>query len=184
MLITKHSTKLAPLAVVAVLAGCGSSSSSSGVSAGAYVKSVCTAIGPFEQSVASHVSALNPATLTNPAQGKTTLQNFLASVVMDSDKAVNELKAAGTPNVANGKAIATGIVSAFSQLKGALTQASSQASTLPTSSPAAFKTAANTLASGIQTSLNGIGSSLGGLKNKDLETAAAKEPTCKSLASG
>lgn len=163
-----------------VLAGCGSSSSS-GVSPAAYVKSICSAIGPFEKDVQSRSSALNLSSLTSAAQGKSALHNFLNAVVSDTDAAVSKLKAAGTPNVKNGKAISTGIVSAFTQLRTALAGAASQASSLPTGSPAAFKTAAEKLGTDVRSSMSSIGASLGNLKSADLEKAAAKEPACKSL---
>ena len=75
-------------------------------------------------------------------------------------------------------------MSAFTQVKSELSTAASRAGSLPTASPQAFKTAAAALGSGVQTSMSRIGSSLGSLKSPSLEAAAAKEPACKSLASG
>lgn len=184
MLAPKRSTKVTVVAISAVLAGCGGSSGSSGsgVSASAYVKSICSSIVPFEKDVQSRSSALNLSTITNASQGKTALVAFLGAVATDTDHAVTQLKAAGTPNVANGKTIATGIVNAFAQLKSALGTATTQANSLPTSSPAAFKAAANTLGTAVRTSMTGIGAGLSGLKSQALEKAAAKEPTCTTLA--
>ena len=171
-------------AMTAALAGCGGSSGSSGVSASAYVKSICAAVGPFEKDVQARSSALNLSSLSNASQGKTALQGFLTAVVADTDKAISQLKAAGTPDVTNGSKIASTLVQAFSALKGALAQAASRAQSLPTTSPAAFKTAAQALGTAVQTSMSSIGSSLNGLKSADLEKAAAHDPTCKSLAGG
>jgi hypothetical protein len=176
---------IAVLALGLALAGCGgsSSSSSSKVSAAAYVKSVCSVIGPYEKSVQNRSNQLNLASIKSAAQGKTALQSFLDEVASDTSHAVTQLKAAGVPDVSNGKAIATGIVDAFTQVKTALTSAASRAGSLPTASPQEFKTAASALGSGVQSSMNTIGSSLGSLKSPTLEAAAAKEPACKSLAS-
>jgi Flp pilus assembly pilin Flp len=168
-------------ATAIMLAGCGSSSS--GVSPAAYVKSICSAIGPFEKDVQSRSSALNLSTLKNASQGKTALHDFLTAVASDTDHAVSQLKTAGTPKVKNGKAISNGIVSAFQQLKTALSNAASQAAALPTSSPEAFKRAAQTLGTNVRSSMSSIGSSLGSLKSPDLEKAAAKDPTCRNLGS-
>lgn len=178
-----HSHKLlsalATVAIAAVLAGCGSSGS--GVSTGAYVKSICMAVGPWEQDIQARSSALDVSKITNAAQGKTALQGFLTGAVADTDRALTHIKSAGTPNVSNGKQISTAMVSAFTMLKATLSQAATQAGSLPTSSPEAFKTAAEALGNDVRTSMGNIGSSLSGLNNADLQKAAAKESACKSL---
>ena len=179
----KFAAGLAMLATTAALAGCGGSSSS-GVTPAAYVKAICATIGPFEKDVQARSSSLNLSSLTNAAQGKKALQTFMAGIVADTDKAVTQLKAAGTPDVSNGKQIATTLVGAFTALKVALAQAATKAGSLPTSSPQAFQTAAQALGTSVQSSMSSIGSSLNGLKSADLEKAAANDPTCKSLSSG
>jgi hypothetical protein len=171
-------------AITAVLAGCGGSSGSSGVTPAAYVKSICSAIAPFEKDVQTRSSALNLSSIKSAGQGKTALQGFLSAVAADTDHAVSQLKAAGTPSVNNGKAISAGIVKAFTQLKGALTQAAAQAGSLPITSAQGFKAAADTLGSNVRSSMSSIGSSLGTLKSPELEKAAASDPTCKSLGTG
>jgi hypothetical protein len=177
----------AALALTAVLAGCGSSSSSksSGVSAGAYVKTVCQAVGPFEKDVVRRSSALNLATINNPAQGKTALKGFLSAVAADTGKALADLKAGGTPDVKNGKGISGAIVGAFSQLDTTMSQAVKQADNLSTTDPSAFKAGAQKLGNTVRSSMTNIGTNLQSstLKSPDLEQAAAKEPACKSLGS-
>ncbi len=171
--------------VTVLLAGCGgSSSSSSQVTPAAYVKAICGAVGPFERDVQSRSSALNLSSISNATQGKQALQNFLTAVVSDTDQAVAKLKAAGTPNVTNGEKISAALVGAFTRLRAALHTAATNAGSLPTGSPAAFKTAADTLGKSVQTSMASIGSSLNGLQSSELQKAAASDPTCKSLASG
>ena len=177
----RTSTIFGVLATSVALGACGSSSSSSGVTPAAYVKSICQAVGPFEKDVQSRSNSLNLAAVKSPAEGKTALQGFLNAVAADTDTAVNKLKGAGAPTVTNGKQISTAIVSAFTQLRSALGQAATSAGALPTTSPTAFKTAANTLGTNVRNSMSGIGSSLGGLKSPALESAAKKEPTCQNL---
>ena len=171
---------LSVLAIGAGFAGCGGSSSS-GKTPEAYVKAVCQAIIPFQTDVKAKSSALNVSNLTSPAAGKTALEGFMSAVVADTEQAVNKLKAAGTPNISNGKTISTAIVNAFNQLKTALQQAQSQTNNLPTNSAAAFKAAAQTLGTSIQTSVGAIGASLNGLKSPELEKAAKSVPECKPL---
>ena len=167
-------------ATAALLAACGSSGSSN-VTPASYVKSICSAVAPFEKDVQTRSSALNLTTVNSPAEGKKALQGFLNAVASDTDHTVSQIKSAGTPNVKNGKAIQTAMVSAFTQLQGAMHQAASQANSLPTTSAAAFKSGADALGGTVRNSITGIGTSLNGLKNADLEKAASGEPACKTL---
>ena len=166
-------------AAVAGLAGCGSGSS--GVSPDAYVRSVCNAVGPFETSVAARSNALNPSTIKSPAEGKVALKRFLAEVASDTGTALSKLRAAGTPNVSGGGKIESAIVGAFQQLDMAMKAAAQHADSLPTDSPSAFQAAATSLGTTVRNSMNGIGSSLSGLKSAELQKAAASEPACKRL---
>jgi hypothetical protein len=164
----------------AALAGCGGGSSS--VSPATYVKAICTALSPFEKDVQSRSAALQnlPQTKT-AAQRKSILQGFFAAVVGDSDKAISQLKAAGTPDVKNGGKIESAIVLVFTRFGTAAKTASVKANTLPTTSLPAFQTAANALNSSFTTSMAGIGSGVTGLKSPALDSAEAKEPACKSV---
>ncbi len=172
---------LALLASVAVIAGCGSGGSSSGVSAGTYVRSICSAVGPFEKDVAARSNALNTARFTSAAEGKKAVQGFLTGVSADTDRALSRLRAAGTPGVDQGTAISTTIVGAFEQLRQAIGSAFTQSKSLSTTSPQAFKDGANHLGRTVRSSLSAISASLGKLQSADLEKAAAKEPACTAL---
>jgi len=185
MTLTKSKTLTACGALAATLAlpACGGSSSST-VSASAYVKSICQSVGPFEKDVQARSNALNLSSVTSPAQGKQALQGFLGAIASDTNQAVDKLKAAGTPNVSNGKQISTAIVGAFTQLHTALSNAVTSADALPTDSAQSFRTAAVNLGTTVRNSMNGIGSSLSGLKSPALETAAKKEPACQTLNGG
>jgi hypothetical protein len=181
----KHAFVLPALAVVVALAlaACGGGGSSDKVTPSAYVTSVCKAVGPFEKDVVNRTSALNLSTISSPAQGRTALQGFLSSISTDTKKALAQLKAAGTPDVKNGKAIANAIVNAFGQLDTTMTQAVKQSQSLPTNSATAFKAAAQKLGATVRNSMSSIGTNLqsGTLKSPALEQAAAKAPACKAL---
>jgi hypothetical protein len=173
---------LVALACSVAVAGCGSSgSSSSGVSAGTYVKAICTAVGPFEKDVAARSNQLNSAKLSSTQQGKKAVQGFLTAVSADTDQALSKLQSAGTPDVDKGEKLSTTIVTAFKDLKQAIGSALDQAKTLPTTSPQSFKKGANKLGDTVRSSLTGISNSLGKLQSADLAKAAAKEPACTAL---
>jgi hypothetical protein len=145
------------------------------------VRSICTAVGPFEKDVAARSNALNAATLTSAAEGKKAVKDFLTAVSADTDKALSGLQSAGTPSVEQGKAISTEIVGAFKQLRQAIGSALTQAKSLPTTSSQAFTNGANQLGGTVRSSLGGITASLGKLRSAELEKAAAKEPACTAL---
>ncbi|HJS94562.1 MAG TPA: hypothetical protein VJ741_09885 [Solirubrobacteraceae bacterium] len=179
-----HSASLrgapALLLVVLLCAGCGSGGGgSSKVSAGSYVKSVCSAISPLERDVVTRSSALNNSTATNATEAKQTLQGFLNAIEQDSEHAVSQIRAAGTPDISGGKTVSGAIVRTFSQLRDAMKVAVTKSHALPTTSASSFNSAAQALTTSVRTSLNGIDAS--GLSNPDLEKAASKEPACKSL---
>jgi hypothetical protein len=169
---------LAVLTVVVALAGCGSSSSSK-VSPDTYVGAVCSAITPLEKDVVSRSSALNNSTASNATQAKKTLQTFLQAVAADSDNALSKIKAAGSPDINNGKTVSSTIIKAFTQLRDAMRTAETKADALPTNSASAFKSGAQALGASVRSSLNNIDAS--GLSNPDLEKAAAKQASCKAL---
>ena len=172
------------LIAVVLVAGCGGSSSSSPagtVSAAAYVKSVCGAVGPFERDIQSRSSALNLSSIKSAAQGKQALEGFLGAVATDTQKAVGELKSAGTPAVSNGASISSAIVGAFTNLSTALGKAAVSARGLPTGSAAAFRQGAVALGTEVRASMGSIGAGLSGLRNAQLEAAAHKEPACTSI---
>jgi hypothetical protein len=172
-----RSSVLAGLAVAAAAAGCGSSDSGSAVGAGQYMRSVCNAVAPWVKDVTVRANALNFSPNSSAAQRKKSTQDYLDAVVADSRSAVAKIKAAGTPNVGNGKAVASAIVNDFNQLESTMAKAASQARSLPTNNLAAFNSAAHALGNSISSSIG----SLGSLRNRELTQAAAKEPACKQL---
>ena len=168
--------------VALAIAGCGdSSSSSTGVTAAAYVKAVCTAVRGWASDIDTRSGALNVATIKNADQGKAAIETFFTAAVADTSQVVSKLEAAGTPSINDGKTISGAFVSAFTQIETALKKGQSQAGALPTDNATAFRDAGRKLANSVQSSLNNIGSGLSGLKSPELETAAKKEPACAPL---
>ena len=169
------------LVVLALCAGCGSSKSSK-VGTSTYVKTVCSAISPLERDVITRTQALSGTTAASAVQAKKTLEGFLAAVSKDADEAVSRISSAGTPNISGGQTVATEIVKAFTQLRDAMHAAATKATSLPTGSASAYKSAAQALNANVRASLNNIDAS--GLSNPEIEQAAANEPACKSLSDG
>jgi hypothetical protein len=188
MPLKRLSPPLVAILACGALAACGSSSSSSSsatakVTAASYVKALCSSIGPFERDVVTRSSALNLTSVKSPAEGKTALKTFLTAISGDTDTAVSKLNAAGTPNVSDGQHISSAILSAFRQLQSAMHTATTQADALSTQSATAFKNGAESLGKTVRDSMSRIGQNLQAstLKSTDLQKAAQKEPSCKSV---
>lgn len=176
------------LSLAVLPAACGGShaGSSHRVSAQSYVKSLCTAVLPFERSLLAHSVLLNSASPDNPAKSKQALQSFFAAVSNDTTTAVTRLRQAGTPDVKNGQRISTAVEAAFGQLQSAMSRAAQQANSLSTKNKAAFRSGAAGLSSSLRTSMNAIGSSLQStaLRSPALRQAASRSPACKAGTSG
>lgn len=174
---------IAVLAAAGLLAGCGSSAPTGRVSAKAYVKSLCSAVIPFERAVVAHGTLLNKASANSPAKSKAAVHAFFSAVASDTATAAAKVHRAGTPNVANGKRISGSIATAFDQVGGAMRQAANRSASLPTNSRAAFQTAVVKLFKSFTTSVGHIGQSLQSntLSSPELKKASASTPACKSL---
>jgi hypothetical protein len=181
----RTNAKLAAVLVTAalVLTACGGSSSS-GVSASAYVRSVCSAATNWRNAIQSAGTKLSAGVNTKSLpKAKAEYVGFVSSLVAATGQAENQLKSAGSPAVSNGKQISDSLVRVFDNAKGALGQAASQAATLPTSSIQAFEASASKVVTSIRSSLAGM-SNVTPEKNAQLHAAAAKDKTCQSLAGG
>jgi len=170
------------LGVAAVAAGCGGGSS--GVSAAAYVRSVCNAIYPFERNVVVRESelALSLSAIKTPSEGKSVLQAYITGVAKDTDTALAKLESSGSPDVSGGKQISSAIVQAFTRVGTAMHAALQKADALPTTSQAAFTQGVRSLVASLN-SIRGISQQLQSspLKSPELVKAAGKEPACKNL---
>ncbi len=175
---------VAALAAAALaLAGCGSSKPS-GVSPASYVKSVCTAASSWKNAIeGAGVKLQSVASSKSLSTTKSAYVSFVNSLASATGVAKNQLAAAGTPSVSNGKSISQTLVQVFGQAKTNLDAAAADAAKIPTTSKSAFSAAANKVQTDVRNSLAGM-SRITPEKNPQLHTAAAKDPTCRSLASG
>ena len=186
---TRRAAVASLAALVCVIAlgigACGGSGGSPGsVSATAYATSVCRALAPFERQIAAGSRTLSPlsGSSTSPAARKAMLEHFLDGVARESGTTVAQLKAAGHPDIAHGRAIATAFVTAFTRLQRAMEAAATSSRRLPTGSADAFRSAAGSLGNSVKSSVGGgVEAGLSGLRSRALEAAAAKVAACHSL---
>ena len=163
------------------LAACGSSSSSK-VSAGSYVKSVCSTATSWYRTIQAagaqlQASVHNSKSLT---KAKSAYIGFVDSLLHATQRAEQQLKSAGTPSVNGGKKISNELTNAFDSAQRGLKKAAAQVRKAPTSSSTAFEAAAAGVQSTVQRALQGL-SALAPQKNPQLHAAALKDPSCQRL---
>jgi hypothetical protein len=172
---------LLAVTLAVALAGCGGSS---GPSADSYVKSICTALSGWRDSVQVAGSALQSAATAGKhvslAKGKESYLAFLAALLHATTSAASSLKAAGVPAVNGGKQVSTTLVQAFAGAQTALSGAAAQAARIPTTTAAAYATAASNVTSVIRTALAGMTAATP-RSNPQLRAAAVKQPACSAL---
>lgn len=182
---SKARLALISIAVTLALAACGSSASSSGVTAAAYVKSACVAIATWKNDVAGDVSKLQSATgaAKTMEQGKAEFVVFVTSLVAATRNAASALVSAGIPNVKDGKQSAETLSQAFNQASTSLAGTIAKAKAIPTTNAADYQAALTGVSDQFRSSLNTLANA-SPKRNDQLRVAAAKDPTCKALNSG
>jgi uncharacterized protein YceK len=172
---------ISALIAALALAGCGSSSTKK-VSAESYVRSVCTSTASWYHSVQGAAASLQTKVHSSPSISsvKTAYVSFIDTLLHATSRTEQQLRAAGAPDVKNGKGVATEVVRAFDRARRGLESAASLVRKAPTSSSSAFQTAAGGVQATIQRSLASM-SSLAPQKNPQLHAAAQKEPSCQQL---
>lgn len=172
-----------PLLAVAVaaigLAACGSST----VKPGAYVKSVCLALGNWRNTIQSAGVALESSGAASASRpvAKLDYQRFVGSLVTATRRASRALRAAGTPSVSGGRRIATRLTRGFDAAARGLERASAQARSIQTDTATHFQLGASAVNAQIRTALEHIATVSPG-QSPSLRKAAAEQPACRSLA--
>lgn len=177
----KFSVFVAIVATSLALAACGSSSSSK-VSAGSYVKSVCSTATSWYRTIQAAGTQLQAAVHNSKSlsKAKSAYITFVDSLLHATQRAHQQLKSAGVPAVNGGEKISNELTNAFDSAQRGLQKAAAQVRKAPTTSSTAFEAAAAGVQSTVQRGLQGL-SALAPQKNPQLHAAALKDPSCQRL---
>jgi hypothetical protein len=182
-IVTRGARRLVAVGLLAatLLAGCGGSSD---VKPTVYVKSMCTALGNWKNTIQSAGVALQSSGAANASRpvAKADYQRFVGALVTATRRAAASLHSAGVPAVSGGKQLANRLSNAFDTATKRLTQAESQAKSISTDSTTSFQLGASSVTSEIKSALEAIAAVAPG-KSAQLRQAAAKDPTCRALQS-
>lgn len=173
----------ATLTLAACGGGGGGDGSEQTVTAQEYASDVCGALDSWvtasRDRAGSLTEVLNPT--DTPENRRDVLAGYIDGVIEDTEALLDDVQAAGVPDVEGGEQIAGQIADAFDSVKTELEQTRDDVDALPTDDPAAFTAAATQLGTSIQTSLTAVGTSVGGISEPELNQAFAVEPTCSGL---
>lgn len=170
---------LAAVLAAVLISGCGSSNQ---VKPAAYVKSMCTALGNWKNTIQSAGVALQSSGAASASRpvAKADYQRFVRSLVTATRRATGQLKAAGVPDVSGGRQLAIRLTTAFDQATRRLAKAQLQARAIKTDSASSFQLGASSVTAQIKSALQSIAAVAPG-RSRQLRQAAAKEPSCQVL---
>ncbi len=175
----RRSLALAALLGALILGGCGGSAQ---VKPAAYVKSMCTALGNWKNTIQSAGVALQASGAASASRpvAKADYQRFVSALVTATRRATSDLRSAGVPAVSGGKALAGHLTGAFDTATRRLTQAETEARAIRTDSVSTFQLGASAVTSEIKSALEVI-AAVGPGRSAQLRQAAAREPACQVL---
>ena len=155
------------------------------VEASTYVGDVCGAINEFTTSVQGAQATVESMTSADtPAEGQQVIVDFFGDAATAGEELSTSIEDAGVPDVENGEGIASTLEGAFSTFSTALSDAESDAESLPTDDPAIFESSAQTLIADFQSSLATAGDAADELEEStELGDAAEDDEDCQELES-
>jgi len=150
------------------------------VSAGQYVKAVCSATTGWQQDIQKRTLAL--ADSLDPQAGvpeqKRALAALLDGLIAATDRFVARVKAAGTPDIDGGEDAANQLNDALARIDQTFRTAREQADQVPTDSKESFQHAANKIGESVNSSVAGIQDPFRD-QGQQLDALAAKDPACQ-----
>jgi hypothetical protein len=176
--------------VLAGAAGCGGGSggSAGGQSPEAWSTEMCTAVGDWVDELQTRSEALGESTTgaTGIDDVRTAFVEFLDDAEARTGEMLDEVEAAGHPDVENGEEIADSLLSELQPMQETLQEARDKAEELP-DDPTAFAQGAQEIGESMQqvseTASTGIDEIDEKYSSSELEQAMNDEPACQGIGS-
>ena len=154
------------------------------ITPGTYVKSLCTSVQSYVDDITTlstdFAAGIDPAASAD--EQKQAVLDFLDDSLALTDALIDEVDAAGVPDVEGGAAMVAAIAASFQEARDVLEAARARVEAASTEDPQAFAAELNEVGATIQSSLGGIGGTLDQVDSPELAAAAEDEPTCAALA--
>jgi len=164
--------------------GGGDGAAAPAVTPATYVKSLCTSVQSYVDDITTlstdFAAGIDPAASADDQ--KQAVLDFLDDAIALTDALIDQVGAAGVPDVEGGAAMVEAIAASFQDAREVLEAARARVEAASTEDPQAFAAELNEVGATIQSSLGGIGGSLDLVDSPELAAAAEDEPTCAALA--
>lgn len=171
-----------------ILAACGGGGDSDKASASAWVQDVCTGLTGWLQELQRESTGLQQSVGATPGDlnsAKADLVEFMTNAVGSTDEMIDEVQAAGAPDVDKGDEIQSGLEDGLDEIRQAFADAKTQAEGLSVDDPAAFAQGAEELSASLQEAGEKAEGSLNDLGERydapSLDKAFEDEPACQQL---
>ena len=167
----------------------GGSTSAGAVAVDTWAGSVCGAVDTWLAGINANGAKLTEdvKNITDLNVGRDLLVQFMDDAVALTDKMINDVEAAGAPDIASGDGdqLSADLVAALTPVKQTFEDAKTEAQSLPTDDPTAFSQGATELGQKITNSQTGFSASFDALQKKyddpALNEAFTNNPTCAKL---
>jgi hypothetical protein len=178
-------------AAFAILASfaCGGDDGGGGdsVSAGEYASSICTGVDEWFQAIQAQTEQLTDAAadLEGDLDGaKESIEGYIDDVIVATDALLEEVDAAGEPDVENGAEVAAALEEGFENVKGEFEQAKEDIGAVSTDDPEEFTAEFERIGGRLQDG-SAMEEAFAGLEefsdNEELDAAFDEEESCQAL---
>lgn len=158
-----------------------------GVPVEEYATGVCTAMSTWQTDVQGLATDLQADPPTDPATGKQVLIDFVAEMSAVTTTMVDEVDAAGPPDVDSGEDIHGTLVDGLTALSDLFDQLEVDMAAVPDNDPAAFSEALTQVTTQFQASAQKIGEAFGTIdqtypeQSAEIQAAFQAEPACAGV---
>ena len=153
-----------------------------GISAEAWLADVCGATKGWVDEIVAMQQDLQANLDPSSAKAlKHTMVDYFDAIVAATDDMLEEIDAAGVPEVEEGDDAARAVSEGLTQARDVLQKAREDAADLPTNDPQAFNDRLQAIAQEVQTELTDVGDTMGQLESPELDRVAEDVPECQEL---
>jgi hypothetical protein len=170
------SRALTLIVLLAVLASCGGDDS---VAVDDYANDLCTALTRWTDTVRDRQVELQESAGGAPEEDRDALQQFVDGAEAASDQLVEDVDAAGVPDIDDGEEVADAFLDAVDETRDEIGEAGDEISEIPTDTPSAYRTAVDEFVTDLRSTLEGIDEHVEDIDAPELDMALDEADACQ-----
>ena len=146
-----------------------------------YANDLCTALTGWTQGLRDRQTELQEGVEPgrSPEEDRDALQQFVEGAVEASDALVDDVEAAGEPDIEDGGDVAEAFRTAVADTRDELEEARDDVAQIPTDSPGAYRTAVEEFTSEVRNTLEGIDERFQDVDAPELDMALDEASACQ-----